>query len=351
MVAAGWGKKTGGWSNLGAACWIRNASIIQPVRRLPGILLIAATVLSLVLCVTIMVLWRRSERRPPDTISRPIRGDLYTLVSSPRGIVLYGPPRPLGDARGRHAAEEVVAQLHNDQVAWHGWLTFHRGPDAPPPCLVVESPRPFPGSPAERAETEFTLDDLARPLLAALNDRQRVAAAHLLLLRKAGGGKAAPRSRAIPGHFLSDRHIDGLRGRDGPVEDIPIPWTEVDFMGLPITLRRWRHPGPFVPGGTISQDAWMHDLVGEPDFDRSAETRQWWHRRCDVQVVTVPHWQATAGSALLPLLAAVLLTHKICQRRRRHRLGLCPVCGYDLRATPGGCPECGPATKPLISTR
>lgn len=51
----------------------------------------------------------------------------------------------------------------------------------------------------------------------------------------------------------------------------------------------------------------------------------------------VPYW-SVAAATLLPALP--LARSKL--RRRRFRPGLCRACGYDLRATPGRCPECGP---------
>jgi hypothetical protein len=59
-------------------------------------------------------------------------------------------------------------------------------------------------------------------------------------------------------------------------------------------------------------------------------------------VVGVPLWLLTVLLAVPPV--AWLIRHR--SARRRKRAGLCPGCGYDLRASRefGRCPECGRAT-------
>jgi hypothetical protein len=57
-----------------------------------------------------------------------------------------------------------------------------------------------------------------------------------------------------------------------------------------------------------------------------------------------PLWLVAITTALLP--ASWLLSQL---KHRRRRPGLCPHCGYDLRATPGRCPECGTLPPPAPS--
>jgi len=65
----------------------------------------------------------------------------------------------------------------------------------------------------------------------------------------------------------------------------------------------------------------------EPDF------------RCRYAVV--PHWALAAFTSVLPVGRAWRRLRRIRIARQRRSAGRCPVCDYDLRATPDRCPECG----------
>ena len=63
---------------------------------------------------------------------------------------------------------------------------------------------------------------------------------------------------------------------------------------------------------------------------------------------TRAYWSQSSrafGPVLIIFLAAgpALAARSWQDRRHSLRVGLCPSCGYDLRASPGRCPECGHA--------
>ena len=103
----------------------------------------------------------------------------------------------------------------------------------------------------------------------------------------------------------------------------------------------WDWPGAAPRGGPLAKSglAWgtvpvmrrLPVLSGIPVLGALFQTR------VTGRYVKVPWWSLVALTAAPPALRAA----STWRRRRRRRVGRCATCGYDLRATPGRCPECG----------
>jgi hypothetical protein len=59
--------------------------------------------------------------------------------------------------------------------------------------------------------------------------------------------------------------------------------------------------------------------------------------------LVVPHWMLLLATLVLP---CAWLVHALVRARRPPPAGRCVRCGYDLRATPERCPECGQVCGP-----
>jgi hypothetical protein len=107
------------------------------------------------------------------------------------------------------------------------------------------------------------------------------------------------------------------RGNAFGVTNGLIVYSHSEHRNRRLSLLSERSPAGRIPGGSFLG---LHRL--------SDSTTGFW-------LVGVPMW-LPAGVCAVGLAASI-----VAGRRRRRIAGACRNCGYDLRATPDRCPECG----------
>jgi hypothetical protein len=124
--------------------------------------------------------------------------------------------------------------------------------------------------------------------------------------------------------MLEDAHeFWTLRPYPGEPRPVPGPWQA--------KLLRETQPRDLAPAG----GAWFRFFrLSEHSTDTGVG-------HTDYRGLIFPHACAAAAFAGLPMASLLLSLRRRRRRRALRANGHCPRCGYDLRATPERCPECG----------
>lgn len=254
-------------------------------------------------------------------------------------FVLFSPPAGASVQQQTPARESVpalAAGLSNQQLEWK----VEKPAKPPEEWSKGRTAGPYQASPAFDADAPISImsgrglfsdhppryrnDELAATLLRRLEDPDKFAIVHVLLAR-AYGARSEGWEERPDGTFV--QIIDTLR-----MELRVDPSREVLTTSFGVS-----------PSGSD-----VYVCIAKFDASQLPAIREQWHRRLDVAEASVPCWGVAAGTAILPLLGLGSRVRRVRSQRRRHRLGLCMSCGYDLRAAGDRCPECGTIAKASV---
>jgi len=268
--------------------------------------------------------WHSVLADGPEVLCSWKVGEIRYTIRSESGRIVLRRPRPVPGVPPQ--SKLWLSQLSNDDIVWRSDLLRKQGTD-------VWS-NAYPGGFTGTTESVFAQLERQpwlvgeRIMLAALEDPNRFAAAHLWLSRYGGGGFSGS-VNTYPKVTL----VNGLRVEARVTSTQPAIQSS-DLRTVQGRTNRYEY----------YKQPPTQELRGEPsihiDTAQIPNIVRQWHDRQDRSVYSVSYAVPVFICSVPPL--ALFVAYWLRRRAAARRAaGHCISCGYDLRASRECCPECG----------
>jgi hypothetical protein len=102
-------------------------------------------------------------------------------------------------------------------------------------------------------------------------------------------------------------------------------------------VQEWGVSGLYHSAFSMPAQDWNQQGFEAGHYSHAISDAAW-----DDYFIRMPHWAWTLVTTAISAAWIITATRRLVRRRMRRAAGRCISCGYDLRASPDRCPECGP---------